>query len=133
MDVRGWDTGHHPGVALTEKREQFARLIGQGVSNSEACRLVGINRKTGTRWRFGRTIANTAGEPVHYPPVTILNATARSLRYLSLSERTTIADLHRDGFSVRARDRACGPKPAGLNAAPRTRAGEHIEREESSS
>jgi len=68
MDVRGWDTGHHPGVALTEKREQFARLIGQGVSNSEACRLVGINRKTGTRWRFGRTIANTAGEPVHYPP-----------------------------------------------------------------
>jgi len=133
MDVRGWDTGHHPGVVLTEKREQFARLIGQGVSNSEACRLVGVNRKTGTRWRFGRTIANTAGEPVHYPPVTILNATARSLRYLSLSERTTIADLHRDGFSVRARDRACGPKPAGLNAAPRTRAGEHIEREESSS
>jgi len=52
MDVRGWDTGHHPGVALTEKREQFARLIGQGVSNSEACRLVGVNRKTGTRWRL---------------------------------------------------------------------------------
>jgi len=115
MDVRGWDTGHHPGVALTEKREQFARLIGQGVSNSEACRLVGVNRKTGTRWRFGRTIANTAGEPVHYPPVRILNATARSLRYLSLSERTTIADLHRDGFSVRAIARELGRAPSTIS------------------
>ena len=60
MDVRGWDTGHHPGVALTEKREQFARLIGQGVSNSEACRLVGVNRKTGTRWRSQQTPRRTA-------------------------------------------------------------------------
>lgn len=41
--------GHHPGVALTEKRDHFAALIRQGVSNSEACRLVGVNRKTGTR------------------------------------------------------------------------------------
>ena len=47
MDVRGWDTGHHPGVALTEKREQFARLIGQGVSNSEACRVVGSTARLG--------------------------------------------------------------------------------------
>ena len=28
---------------------QFARLIRLGVSNSEACRRVGINRRTGTR------------------------------------------------------------------------------------
>jgi hypothetical protein len=48
MGVRGWDAGHHPGVVLTEKREQFARLIGQGVSNSEACRLVGVNHRTET-------------------------------------------------------------------------------------
>ncbi|MFL5860363.1 MAG: helix-turn-helix domain-containing protein [Solirubrobacteraceae bacterium] len=27
------------------------RLIAQGVNNSEACRIVGINRKTGNRWR----------------------------------------------------------------------------------
>jgi len=31
-----------------EKQQQYVRLIAQGVSNSEACRLVGINRKTGT-------------------------------------------------------------------------------------
>jgi hypothetical protein len=42
------------GVApLTAQREEFARLIARGVSNSEACRLVGVNRRTGTRWRLG--------------------------------------------------------------------------------
>jgi hypothetical protein len=30
-----------------EKQEWFARVIVQGVSNSEACRIVGINRRTG--------------------------------------------------------------------------------------
>jgi hypothetical protein len=46
-----------PGPApQSEKREQFARLIVRGVSNAEACRIVGINRRTGKRWRHGRTI-----------------------------------------------------------------------------
>jgi hypothetical protein len=56
----------HPGRALTEKQDRFVRLIGQGVTNAEACRIVGINRRTGTRWRFERTMLNTAGEPVHF-------------------------------------------------------------------
>ena len=41
------------GAMLVEKQERFARAIAQGVSNSEACRIVGINRRTGTRWRYG--------------------------------------------------------------------------------
>ena len=89
------------GGMLVEKQEWFARLIAQGVSNSEACRVVGINRRTGTRWRYGRTILNTAGEPVHYPPVRFTALKPRHPRYLSLAERTTIADLHRAGVSVR--------------------------------
>jgi len=94
--------GHHAGVVLTDKREKFIRLIRQGVSNSEACRLVGVNRRTGTRWRFGRTILNRADEPVHYPPVTTTTAhRPRSSRYLSLAERVAIADLRRDGLGVR--------------------------------
>ena len=88
------------GLMLVEKQEWFARLISQGVSNSEACRIVGINRRTGTRWRFGRSIRNTAGEPVHYPPVTFTAPKAEHPRYLSLAERTMIADLHRAGVSV---------------------------------
>ena len=74
----------HPSRALTEKQERFARLIAQGVSNAEACRKVGINRRTGTRWRFGRTILNTAGAAVHYPPVRIASAPrARHPRFLN--------------------------------------------------
>ena len=89
------------GVMLVEKQEWFARVIAQGVGNSEACRIVGINRRTGTRWRYGRTILNTAGEAVHYPPVRLTAPKALHPRYLSPAERTTIADLHRAGVGVR--------------------------------
>jgi IS30 family transposase len=91
-----------PSHALAEKQDKFVRLIAQGVSNSEACRTVGINRRTGTRWRFGRTVLNTAGEAVQYPPVRIATPLKpRHPRYLSLAERTVIADLHREKKSVR--------------------------------
>jgi hypothetical protein len=44
-----------PGPApLADKRDQYLRLMAQGMSNSAACREVGINRRTGTRWRYGR-------------------------------------------------------------------------------
>jgi DNA invertase Pin-like site-specific DNA recombinase len=36
------------------KREAFARLIAEGVPSARACRMVGINRRTGKRWRSGR-------------------------------------------------------------------------------
>ena len=88
------------GAMLVEKQQWFVRLIGQGVSNSEACRIVGVNRRMGTRWRYGRTIVNSAGGPVHYPPVTLTAPKAEHPRYLSLAERTTIADLRRAGVSV---------------------------------
>jgi transposase, IS30 family len=89
------------GVMVVEKQEWFVRLIGQGVSNSQACRIVGINRRTGTRWRYGRTILNKAGEPVHYPPVSSAEPKSRHPRYLSLAERTMIADRRRAGVSMR--------------------------------
>ena len=53
----------------TAKREQFARLIAQGFGNSEACRIIGVNRRTGKRWRHGRTITGSGGRRLHYPPV----------------------------------------------------------------
>lgn len=90
-----------PGGGATDKQERFVRLIEQGVSNAEACRTVGINRRTGTRWRFGRTIQDTAGLPVHYPPVTIPRSPqVRHPRYLSAAERLTIADLHREARTL---------------------------------
>ena len=52
------------GGVQAEKQQQYVRLIAQRVNNSEACRLVGINRKTGNRWRYGRSVRNSAGARV---------------------------------------------------------------------
>jgi transposase, IS30 family len=91
------------GVApQVEKREQFARLIAQGVSNSRACQIVGINRKTGTRWRLGRTITLPDGRKRHYLPVITRRRREISPRYLCEDERVRIGDLHRAGYTVRA-------------------------------
>lgn len=91
------------GVApQVERREQFVRLIAQGVSNRRACQLVGINRKTGTRWRLGRTITTRDGRKRHYAPVIGRRPREISPRYLSEDERVRIADLRRDGHTVRS-------------------------------
>ncbi|WP_322751725.1 MULTISPECIES: hypothetical protein [unclassified Frankia] len=50
------------------KRDHYPRLMAQGVSNSAACREVGINRRTGTRWRYGRTSTDQNGQTRSYPP-----------------------------------------------------------------
>jgi hypothetical protein len=86
----------------TAKREQFARLIAQGVPNADACRKVGIDRKTGTRWRLGRTIRSSNGRELHYPAVINSRVTVISERYLSEDERIRIADLRQQGRSIRA-------------------------------
>jgi transposase, IS30 family len=92
-----------PGPApQTSKREQFGRLIARGVPNAEACRLVGVNRRTGTRWRFGREITSSSGEKLHYPAVISTRKREISPRYLSEDERVRIADLDRAGQGVRA-------------------------------
>ncbi len=102
----------HAGRALTEKQDRFVRLVGQGVSNREACRIVGINRRTGTRWRLGRRFRTTAGKAVHYPPVCMLTPPKRHPRYLSLDERMVIADLRREKRTVREIARELGRSPA---------------------
>lgn len=105
----------HAGRALTEKQDRFVRLIAQGVSNSEACRLVGINRRTGRRWRFGRTIQNTAGVDVHYAPVRSVTPSTRHPRYLSLDERTMIADLRRARWTLRQIADELGRSPSTIS------------------
>jgi IS30 family transposase len=100
-----------------EKREQFARLIAQGFSNSEACRIVGINRRTGKRWRHGRTITTRDGRKLHYAPVVGAGAVRREIspRYLSEDERVRIADLRRAGAGVRAIAEQTGRSPSTIS------------------
>jgi hypothetical protein len=84
-NASGWCAGGKAAAVCAADRAR--------VSNAEACRLVGVNRKTGTRWRHGRSVLNSAGEVLHYPPVTITPDKPRSRRYLSEQERVLIADL----------------------------------------
>ena len=89
------------GGVQAEKQQRYLQLIAQGVNNSEACRQVGIDRKTGNRWRYGRKVRNSAGAVVIYPPVKIKEAKPRSPRYLSEQERIQIADLLAAKMTVR--------------------------------
>ena len=113
--------GHRGPGALpqAEKREQFARLIAQGYNNSEACRVVGINRRTGKRWRHGRTITLRDGRKLHYAPVVAAGAGRRvgqiSDRYLSEQERVRIADLRQAGHGVRAIAEQTGRSPSTIS------------------
>ena len=108
--------GGRPGPApQTEKREQFARLISRGVSNAEACRIVGVNRRTGKRWRHGRTITSSSGKPLHYPPVITSRRREISARYLSEDERVRIGDLSRAGRGVRAIAAEIGRPPSTIS------------------
>ena len=98
-----------PGPApQAEKRGQWAVLIAQGASNSEAWRHVGVDRKTGVRWRHGRTVRSAVGRSRHYPPVMIIEPKSRSDRYLSEEERVQIADLRGEGLGVREIARQLG-------------------------
>ncbi len=85
------------------KREAFARLTAEGVPSARACRLVGIHPRTGKRWRNGRRI-RSGGRMLHLAPViTVTSVPAKrySARYLSEDERVRLADLRREGHTMR--------------------------------
>ena len=93
---------------LTAQRQEFVRLIARGLNNSEACRVVGINRRTGTRWRHGRTITSSSGSELHYQSVTTTDRPSLSARFLSEDERIVIGDRLSAGVSLRGIARELG-------------------------
>ena len=72
-----------------DREVQYWEYLASGVGTVEACRLVGVSRKTGYRWRaeMGGAIAKKRSEG--------------SGRYLSMFERQRIASLHERGHGVR--------------------------------
>ena len=72
-----------------DREVQYWEYLASGVGTVEACRLVGVSRKTGYRWRaeMGGVIARKRSEG--------------SGRYLSMFERQRIASLHERGHGVR--------------------------------
>jgi IS30 family transposase len=63
----------------------------QGESNLAACRILGMNRKTGHRWLHGRTDTTADGRVKTYPSIMPPSRTI-SARFLSEAERVAIAD-----------------------------------------
>jgi hypothetical protein len=100
--------------------------MAQGMSNSAACREVGVNRKTGNRWRYGRRVVDRAGREHVYPPIIEQRDDGTvSARFLSEDEHIAIADLLPAGNSLRAiaRNSAAAPPPSAERyAATATRA-----------
>ena len=88
---------------LIDKQARFWVLMAQGSTLVAACDTVGVNRRTGRRWRQA-----TGGQiPRKKPPL--------SGRYLCLDERLQIADLHLAGGGVRVIARQLGRSPATIS------------------
>ncbi len=114
--VRAGRRGRGPGTTPLEgKRREYAEFVARGVSNALACRLVGVNRRTGTRWRYGRDVPTVSGVDLHYGPVIDTREATRSTRYLSEDERLLIADRLRAEVSLRAIARELGRSPATIS------------------
>ncbi|RPK87235.1 hypothetical protein EES46_19755 [Streptomyces sp. ADI98-10] len=84
---------------LAKERAAYFQLMQQGVSGREACRILGINRRTGQRWSNGR---NPSGRNKAAPPVTTVVPPSPLSRYLCQEERVHIADRLREKATVRA-------------------------------
>jgi transposase, IS30 family len=96
---------------LWRERETYLALVAQGVGTADACRIVGINRRTGHRWRHGR--ASQAGRKAErLPPA---RPAACPGRFLSPQERIAVADLLRAGRSLRSIAAELGRSPSTIS------------------
>ncbi len=88
---------------LVDKQAEFWVVLARGATLQAACDAVGVNRRTGRRWRqaTGGRIPRERPEP--------------SGRYLGLDERLQIADLRLAGVGVRAIGIQLGRSPSTIS------------------
>lgn len=94
---------------LTREREEYFRLVQQGVSYAEAAKAVGINLRTGKRWRNGR---NPSGRQKAAPPARPVVPPSGTSRYLREADRIYIADRLLEKASVRVIAAELGRSPS---------------------
>ncbi len=110
MDVESGRVRKRPGHApLIHKREEYFRLVDQGMSFAEASRIVGINLRTGKRWRNGR---HASGGRKAVPPVNAVVPPSGPSRYLCEADRIHIADRLLEKATVRAIAAELGRSPS---------------------
>ncbi|MFD7781444.1 helix-turn-helix domain-containing protein [Streptomyces sp. NPDC059753] len=98
--------------ALVREREEYFRLMDQGLTSYDACRIVGINYRTGKRWRNGRNASGTKGT---YPAVRRPLPTQGPSRYLRQDDRLFIADRLQERASVRRIAAELGRSPSTIS------------------
>jgi transposase, IS30 family len=96
---------------LSCERAAYSQLMRQGLSNKEACRIVGINPKTG-RWRNGR---NASGRNRAAPAINSVVPPSAPSRYLCEADRIHIADRLREKATVRAIASELGRSPSTIS------------------
>ena len=90
---------------LRVRSEKYWQLMREGLSNAEACRLLGMHISSGTQLR--------KAQDFQIPRLTVQRGS--SGRYLDARERLQIADLLRLGHSMRAIAAALGRQPSTIS------------------
>lgn len=120
MDFEVRKDRHGGGRRLTREREVYLQLTRQEYSSREACRIVGINRRTGKRWRNGHH-SPTDGKPKPLIRVDTSASRGGPSRYLREEDRIYIADRLREKAAVRQSARLLSDgRPASCAAPPLT-------------
>ncbi|OLZ58015.1 IS30 family transposase, partial [Streptomyces sp. IMTB 2501] len=121
MEFKVRDRSVNRGIrALTEERRVYLQLVDQGVGYAEAARIVGINVRTGKRWRNGRaasggTVAALPIDPSGASPKPSVTPLDGPSRYLREADRIHIADRLREKATVRAIAAELGRRPSTIS------------------
>lgn len=97
------------------RRQRYVEYLDAGLNFTQAAHAVGVSKRTGKAWRNGRTRATGRNEQplVHWYPKGVEHKhQTGSGRYLSEHERLLVADLTREGLSVRAIATRLGRAPS---------------------
>jgi IS30 family transposase len=97
---------------LVREREEYLRLVREGLNSKQACQIVGVNPRTGKRWRYGRV--RSAGHR-GASPITAVAPSAGPSRYLREDDRIHIADRLGEQASVRAIAAELGRSPSTIS------------------
>lgn len=104
------DRGPQGPRKLTRERAAYFQLMQQGYSSREACRIVGIDVRTGKKWRNGSHAH--VGKKKATPPVHQEASPSGPSRYLREADRIHIADRLREKATVRAIAAELGRSPS---------------------
>lgn len=105
--------GKENGRRLVRERAAYFLLMEQGYSTREAARIVGINLRTGKRWRNGWHSPPVGRKPV--PPIDQEESASGPSRYLGESERIHLADRLREKATIRQIAAELGRSPSTIS------------------